>query len=53
MSNRNCKVSATNSAHAVERCAGVENAPILLSGRELEAVAAAGSKFGGTTDGRR
>lgn len=52
MSNGNSKVSATNTS-AGQRDVLAGHAPILLIGRDLEAVAAAGSKFGGTTDGRR
>lgn len=49
MTNVTRKVSTTNeSAHAAERAA----APILLTGRELEAVAAAGGAAGGIVGSR-
>lgn len=53
MANRNNKACTTNeAAPAVERAGGIGDAPIPLTGREPEAVAAAGGARGGIIDSK-
>lgn len=50
MIKQNC--NANHSARAAERAGGVGHGPSLLTGQELEQVAAAGGKAGGVVGSR-